>query len=90
MLNILRKFTQGVGRVVGKVAPVVKRIGQIGVSAGKWALNNHAPLSLAAAGLAEASGNDTFKNIAGLGLMGSAALTSAGIGKRFPSQPRPA
>ena len=74
---------QGVGRVIGAVTPALKRIGQIGMGVGRFIRDHHQPLSMALMGAAEATGSERFKNIAGLGLMGSAALTAAGVGRDY-------
>lgn len=74
---------QGAGKVIGAVREPIRKLGQVGLGAAKWGIQNHQSLALLAHGAGEASGNPTLKNIGNAALMGSGALTGLGVGKDY-------
>ena len=88
--NLLSRVKSGFQRAVGVLREPVRRIGQFASatgrvlgSVGSFVAEHHQPLALALKGAADMSGNATFKNIADMGLMGSAVATGLGIGKDY-------
>lgn len=71
MWNFVRK-------VLGKIAPVVKGIGN-------FVRKNHQYIAPLAMGLAEASGSDTLKKVAGVG-MAASQMASMGAGNYLSSR----
>ena len=88
--NLLQRVKSGVSKTIGAMREPVRRLGQIASSVGRgigavgsFVAQHHQPLALALKGAADMSGNATFKNIADMGLMGSAVATGLGIGKDY-------
>jgi hypothetical protein len=65
----LRKFADTTGRVVRKV--------------GNFVVDNHQGIGLLTKGIGEASGNETLKKVGDAAMLGSAYLTTKGIGKDY-------
>lgn len=82
-----RKSVATAGRRFGEFGGAVKRFGAVMKPTlkrvGQFAIDNHQGLALLAHGVADATGNEHLKTLAGVGMMGSAALTAAGIGRDY-------
>lgn len=63
--NILSSIGKGVVKTVGALKEPVRRLGQIGYSVGKFAVQNHATLTPLLHGVSMASGNQTAQKITG-------------------------
>ena len=82
-----RRAAGAVGKKIGEFGGALKRFGAAAMPVlrrvGDFAVNNHQGLALLGTGLAHASGNETAKQLASLGMMGSAYLTGKGIGHDY-------
>jgi hypothetical protein len=91
--NTTKMFASNIGRriaafgrkVVGQAPRVVKSIADFAGRAGRFVRDHHQPLAMALMGAQQtfAPNNRTFENIAGLGLLGSAAATAMGVGRDY-------
>lgn len=63
--NILSRVGTGIAKTVGALREPVRRLGQIGYSVGKFALQNHETLAPLLHGVAMASGNQTAQKVTG-------------------------
>jgi len=69
-------------KVIGHFANAGKHIGRFGASAAKFAVQNHQLLSAGLQGVSDLMPhNQTLSAVAGIGLLGSAGLTAAGVGR---------
>lgn len=66
--NVLTRVGTGVMKGIGMLKEPIRRLGQIGYAAGKFALQNHETLAPILHGIAQMSGNKTAQQITG-GLM---------------------
>jgi hypothetical protein len=80
------RFFNGVKAVASKVWDVVKtplrKVGEIGIK-------YHQPISMVASGLLGASGNPTLQKLGAGVALGSAYLTSKGVGNNYLSGSQP-
>jgi hypothetical protein len=77
-----------VARKVGQIFHGVRRVAEVGAPVlkgiGNYVKDNHQPLSAGLWGLAEAMPNNPYVGTAaGLGMMGSAALSAMGVGRDY-------
>lgn len=63
--NILSKVGTGIMKTVGTLKEPVRKLGQIGYAAGKFAVQNHATIAPLLHGVAQMSGNKTAQQITG-------------------------
>lgn len=83
---MLRKFFAGLknvaGRVLGATGSVLRKVGET-------AIKYHQPISMVASGLLGSSDNPTLQKLGAGVALGSAYLTSKGIGKNYLQPPSP-
>lgn len=82
------RFFNGVKAVAGKawdvVKPTLRKIGEVG-------MKYHQPIAMITSGLLGSSGNPTLQKLGAGVALGSAYLTSKGVGNNYlsTSQPQP-
>ena len=83
-MDFLSKVGRGAQKVYGMVREPLKKIGQIGMSVGRFAVANHQPIAAALQGLSDMNPQSrTLQSIAGVGMLASGALTARGIGRDY-------
>ena len=73
--NWLSKAKNVATKAFGAVAPAVKRLGQIGYSVGKFAIQHHEQLAPLLHGMAMMSGNEGLQKLTGMGVAASKMAT---------------
>jgi hypothetical protein len=83
-MDFLSKVGRGAQKVYGMVREPLKKIGQIGMSVGRFAVANHQPIAMALQGVSDMMPNNrVLQGVAGAGMLASGALTARGIGRDY-------
>jgi hypothetical protein len=78
--RFLGRVASATSKVIGNIAPVIRRIGS-------FAVTHHQPIAMLASGLAAQSSNPTVHKLGAAAALGSAFLTQKGIGKNYLQPP---
>jgi hypothetical protein len=75
-------------RILGQIGSTLKRVGETALPAlktvGNFVVNHHQPISALLQGASDLMPNNTLlRNVAGASMLGSAVLTSRGVGKDY-------
>jgi hypothetical protein len=85
--GLLQKAASAGKRLFGHAGGVVRKLAdttsQVVRKVGNFAISNHQGLGLLAKGIGDASGNETLKKVGDAAMIGSAYLTTQGIGHDY-------